>query len=113
MLNCLRKAIPQKNVPTPDFKAIKKSTVFSTTELHNLFDRFCLLSNSEGVMEKIQFLQQPELAFVPLASAIFEIEKKSENTVQGISFNEFVAIANILSPKTGLEAKYKCTFIIS
>lgn len=133
MLGCFEKPVFHPKI-SPDFKALRAQTVFSVSELKRMFARFCLLSNEDGLVSKVNFLRQPELAFLPLAELLFDDEaildpsshhSREEGLLDGsfeaddefrgadesetlINFDGFVRIFNALSPKAPLQAKYKC-----
>ena len=124
--NCTQKAPKHPFVSTPDFKTLKKQTIFSMSELKKLFSRYVSLCNEAGQLEASEFLLQPELSFTPLASLMFYYESdvttfpmtwinNTNNMTIGceatINFEKFVNIVNILSPKTDVKKKYECKLV--
>ena len=73
-----KKKEQKKNID-PDFKEISKRCNFSVQELKQLFIRFKQISDpTTEVVEKIQFLQQPEFALCPFISLSFDMELRNQ-----------------------------------
>lgn len=105
MMGCGSKVVSHPFVQTPDFKSIKKETVFTETELKRYFARYVDICNDKGELEHTEFVLQPELSGFSLSSLMFLRESKGTEI---INFDAFVKILNILSPKCPTEAKYQC-----
>lgn len=69
-----KRALPANHEP-PNFKILAKKTHFSTSELEVLHVRFLSLCNyNTGMIEKIPFVQQPELALNPIIDLAYDME---------------------------------------
>lgn len=101
-------------VPTPDYRALKKATVFLKSELRVLFARFCGSCGDDGLLSKANLMFMPELTFYPFAALAFHYEaEKSKHPGQGIDFEGFVTLLSYLSPKTDPHSKveYLCAVL--
>ena len=120
-LACGKKFDRHPHVSTPNFKDLRKETVFTVSELKKLFNRFLELCSEDGLVTKTDFMMQPEISFLPLTSVVFDYETIQspdllpsltlERRSPGIDFTTFVKIVNLLSPKLDLHLKYKCKYI--
>mmetsp|Transcript_13540 Transcript_13540/g.20331 ORF Transcript_13540/g.20331 Transcript_13540/m.20331 type:complete len:253 (+) Transcript_13540:92-850(+) len=65
-------------VPEPDMSALAAITNFSKRELKRLFARYCMICNKQtGLIEKIPFIQQPELVYCPIGHIAFDMERRN------------------------------------
>jgi hypothetical protein len=121
MLGCAAKVTTHPMVQTPNYKALKTGTVFTASELQRFFSRYISICNDQGLLEHLEFVQQPELTFFPLATMLFmfEVRRVSNSTYLAsdeddnpddhtINFEGFVRILNVVSPKLSIDNKYKC-----
>ena len=96
------------SVPTPDYKALLKLTVFNKSELKEIFDRYESIADEvDGMIGKSAFLAIPELLCCPLASMIYDREISLRDKTS-MSFLDFVLIVDVLSRNTAAEDKTKC-----
>mmetsp|Transcript_17712 Transcript_17712/g.33384 ORF Transcript_17712/g.33384 Transcript_17712/m.33384 type:complete len:522 (+) Transcript_17712:79-1644(+) len=69
-----KRELPANHAP-PNFKILAKKTHFSASEIEVLHVRFLGLCNFDtGMIEKIPFVQQPELALNPIIDLAYDME---------------------------------------
>lgn len=72
----------------PDYNEMCKRYNFNVKELKKLYQRFKLICNSNTeVVEKRQFLQQPEFMLSPFISLSFDLELKNQQKNQKLKEN--------------------------
>ena len=63
------------NHETPNFKILAEKTHFTKNEIAVIYERFLALCNYDtGMLEKIPFVQQPELALNPIIDLAYDME---------------------------------------
>jgi hypothetical protein len=122
-----RKKENPHGVGDPDFRKLAAETNFNERELRRLFIRFCSLCHPQtGLIEKISFVQQPEVMLCPLIAIAYENQlKKFQHTSQfgkeaikseapessppvGLNFDHFVKVLSVLSPLEPVKSKIHC-----
>jgi len=101
-------------VDEPNWKELKRNSVFLKSELRILYARFCDSVQSDGLLSKARFMFMPELAYSPFAALAFHYEaEKSKSPGEGIDFQGFVNILSHLSPKADPHDKveYMCAVL--
>lgn len=72
-----KRPLPANHDP-PNFAKLAEKTHFSKKELSNLHERFLDVCNyNTGMVEKIPFVQQPELALNPIIDLAYDMECKN------------------------------------
>jgi hypothetical protein len=110
--------------PSPDYLSLSQRFNFTKGELKHLYLRFNSICNQETrLVERIPFLQQPELAFCPLMPLAFDMELKNYQFEQhssgdeasneltekiGLNFDYFVRILSVFSQKASNSDKLSC-----
>lgn len=100
-------------VPTPDFRVLKRSSVFLKAELRVLFARYCDSCQDDGMLSKARFMFMPELVYSPFAGLAFHYEAEKLNSQgESIDFPGFVNILSHLSPKADALEKIDYLFLV-
>ena len=107
------KKVGHPAVPTPDWRALKRASVFLKSELRVLFARYCESCQEDGLLSKARFMFMPELAYSSFAALAFHYEaEKSSSPGEAIDFQGFVHILSILSPKADALEKVEYMFLV-
>jgi Ca2+-binding EF-hand superfamily protein len=116
--------------PPPDYISLSQKSNFTKGELKHLYLRFNSICNQETrLVERIPFLQQPELTFCPLMPLAFGMELRNYNSERiasqdnlpiaqesssevveylGLNFEYFVKILSVFSQKASNNEKLSC-----
>lgn len=96
-------------------RELSETTHFSSREIQRLQDRFNQIkSKKSGYVEKIPFLQQPEVAVNPFIHLAFDMEQQlfaldvnssRPDSIVGIDFKHFVTLLSEFSPKATIMQK--------
>jgi hypothetical protein len=98
----------QRKEGEPHFKELAKSSHFSKSELKHMHNRFMAICDTEiMLLQKRQFLQQPELMFRPMTGIAFNKETEGSPGA-GITFETYVKILSAFSPKASIDEKRAC-----
>jgi hypothetical protein len=103
-------------VAPPDYGSLSKMSNFTKGELKHLFVRFNSICNQElQVVEKVPFLQQPELALSPLIPLAYDMEvrkltmsSQNKDSILGLDFEHYVKILSVFSQKASNNSKLSC-----
>ena len=95
-------------IPEPDYKSLMRLTHFNKAELKEIFDRYEDIANeSEGVIEKADFLAITEFQCCPIASVVFDRETNIKTKIT-MEFVDFCMLLDVFSKATPMPVKAKC-----